>query len=336
MKAGPYIESGRTLATLLFVVLYFGFTQSNSYATHLEQTMEARQAFGQELVLRQFVPCSDFQKWRPAKPNAEPQATAILQWLQAGGYHCELPSIPWTNEIRLTPIGTGGASIFSRRDTEVLFRLEVSEYTQSRRWIARVTAYESNFSDALPAESPMVKVARRTGFKIEKDEDAFTLFSRFENDLLAKEVALPGSGFSFPVGRVVWVCFLVSFGMLILLRDRIQMVFEDPKLGRGEPWLILDARSWASSRLAETWMIGIFVGPWLLALATLRMTALYFYAQGRVASSFLNVAMFTGILAVAIAAGWTSLRIISDLLRLRRLQRHPERNWLNDPEISEP
>jgi len=331
MKAGPYIESARALATFLFVVLYFGFTQSNSYATSLEQTMQARKAAAEELTVQWLVRCEEFKTWRADQPGNELDRDSLFQWLKTTP--CRLPyaSVPWAEDIKITPMRTIPGNLFGV-PRGIVFQVEVSEYVDSRKWVATTTVDESKFLAASPVDSPIIAVARRSGFKVETTEDSLTLFSRFENELLAKEVALPGSGFSFPVGRVVWVCFLVSFGILILLRDRIEKVFLDPELGHGEPWLILDARAWAPSRLAGVWMLSLFLGPWLLALATLRMTALYFHAQARVNSSVLNVAVFTGLFAVAIGGAWTSLRIISDLLRLRRLQRHPENNSLDDPE----
>jgi hypothetical protein len=39
----------------------------------------------------------------------------------------------------------------------------------------------------------------------------------------------------------MWVCTILSLGLMIVIRDRVQHVLRDPELAREERWLLVDA-----------------------------------------------------------------------------------------------
>ncbi len=70
--------------------------------------------------------------------------------------------------------------------------------------------------------------------------------------------------------QAVWVSSLV-FLMLVLLHDRIDHVFGGQNHGKGEHWLVLDAKDRVAMVVARPWCFAMGFGPWLLAVTTARM-----------------------------------------------------------------
>jgi hypothetical protein len=155
----------------------------------------------------------------------------------------------------------------------------ITEYQLPRLWASYVcfqlkdliTAGSGTPLATDPPTQELAILALRHAVKPEKGESFEALYLRIENELLGKEVAFPSSGFSFPVEQAVWLSSIVAFLMLLMLRDRLGHVLEDTNLGRGEPWLILDAKDQIAKGVAALWCIGIGFCPWVLCVTTARM-----------------------------------------------------------------
>jgi hypothetical protein len=126
----------------------------------------------------------------------------------------------------------------------------------------------------------IAKVAPHNGIELRNDEDFASLYLRTENELLRKQGAQPSSGLSCGPDRLDLP--VVIHVMPVLLHDRIRNVFRDPKLGHGEPWLILDAEGGLARILAQMWMLALFMGPWPLAVFAIRGASLGIRSDGSV------------------------------------------------------
>jgi hypothetical protein len=332
LKGGPYIASARTLALLLSVIAYFGYTQATAHATRLDYVIAARQAFSEDLVRRYTNGLTEFQGWLASPASGDLDTT--FEWLRQYLKESYPEPIPWARSVKVKAAGVRNPSLLDSFSRGIRFAVEVEEYSDDRKWTSWVTVnFFSLYHFVNPtqeSQSPtgvaatggrLWTIAVRGGFKPEREEDFIALYPRLESDLLAKEITLPTSGFSFRVSQVVWVCTLVAFVLLLLIRDRVRNVFRDPELGWGEPWLVLDARGWIGRRLAQLWIAGLFAGPWLITVATTRVAALSLRANGSISDLWQDLALTLLLSAMVILSGWASLAATSDILRLRRLQR---------------
>jgi hypothetical protein len=119
----------------------------------------------------------------------------------------------------------------------------------------------------------------------------------------------------------VWVCLIVTVVMLVLLDDRIRNVFRDPELGSGEPWLILDADRVIARFLASIWLVSIFLGPAMLSVLVVRMASLEAYSAGSSSHLAPELFVYCALVVVVACCALLSILAISDILRLRRLQK---------------
>jgi hypothetical protein len=109
--------------------------------------------------------------------------------------------------------------------------------------------------------------------------------------------------------------------MLVILQDRVRNVFRDPDLGRGEPWLILDADGRLAGALSHMWRLGTFVGPCLLGILTVRVASLEIRSAGSVSYLSSDILTYLALLLLVTGACLLSMKVISDVSRLRREQR---------------
>jgi len=324
MKSGTYIASARTLGMLLLVIVYFGFSQASSHANQLNRLKDAREAFAAEIVLRYLKGYEGFQAWLEDLPRwdrdltASSRNTPIFNWLEEHPSRHEPPEPPlWARSVRISVVDVSSgtyASLFSSpTPAGVYFEVQVEE-SETENWFARPGL---NFDYDLE-ESKLHSLALQAGLLPGKDEDLDTLFWRLQNELIAKDVALPGSGISFRVGQVVWIAVIATLVILVVLRNRVRYVFRDSELGAGVPWLVLDAKGGLAGRIAEFWIVALFVGPWVQGMAALVMAVLEI-RMGTLAENMpLNMGLFVSLLTLVIATNWISLITISDLLCLRR------------------
>lgn len=320
--SGPYIASAASVSSLLLIVLYFGISQSISYGSHLKEIGDARSSFALESFRNYVSPLfkpNDFQRVLDTNgTGVDAMRTAVR--------NVHIPPTLGIVEERLSI----GPELYESQLGRLCLLAWVKEYQIGRVWVGRCCfdtkiLAKPDSSLELAADPPaddMATVGLRYGLKPEKGENFEALYLRVENELLRKEVAFPNSGFSFPVEQAVWLSNLVVCLMLVLLHDRIGHAFGDPKPGRGEPWLVLDARDRIAEVVAVLWCLAIGFGPWLLIVTTARMVdfnvGVY---QSRVASLILRLS--AGIIFFLTCVP-LSLSVVSQVLRLRRLRRFPQ------------
>lgn len=57
---------------------------------------------------------------------------------------------------------------------------------------------------------------------------------------------------------------LVGLALMALVRNRIRYVSQDPELGIGEPWLLVDSTVGLEKLLANCWLLFLVLAPWLI------------------------------------------------------------------------
>jgi hypothetical protein len=320
LKGEPYIDSAKTVASLLLVIAYFGISQAVVHASDLDAAVDARSAFAADLVRTYLSSFQPFQDWRKAEGRSA-ESDQIYQWLEKHLVPRIPTDIPWV-ETANVKVGSKANGLFSS-DLSYFFVVEVREYRSDHPWVSNANIDVTKIATGEAQPFDTVREAVRSGVETKKGEDFAALYLRTENALLRKTVALPASGFSFPAGEVVSVSFLVVFVMLVLLQDRVRNVFRDPDLGRGAPWLILDAEGRLARILSQLWTLGLFVGPWILGILTVRVSALEIRSNGSTSFLIFDVLTYLALLLLIGGSGGLSLKVIGSVNQLRRLQCRP-------------
>lgn len=322
LKAGPYIASAASVSSLLLVVLYFGVSQGISYSSQLNEIGEIRLAFVREAFasyVRPVLKTEDLQTILNAKNEADTDGLrkAVTDTIK---------NVSVSPPLGIAEEKFGGYVSSYSRPLSVCMRVGITEHQLPRFWTTSacfklkdlITAGPSTPLATDPPTQEMTILALDHAVKPEKGESFEALYLRIENELLRKDVAFPSSGFSFPVEQAVWLSNIVAFLMLVMLHDRLGHVLADTNLGRGEPWLILDARDRIAKSVAALWCIGIGIGPWILCVTTARMA--FFHGavyQSRPAAFLLQMLL---IVALFLMIGPLSVSVVAYVLHLKRLR----------------
>src|SRR6267154_1907962 len=81
VRGGPYIDSAKTIASLLLAISYFGIQQGVSYDSGLDQIIGSRQAFSRDLVRTYLSSFPDYQIWRRAEGKSA-DSDETYQWME--------------------------------------------------------------------------------------------------------------------------------------------------------------------------------------------------------------------------------------------------------------
>jgi hypothetical protein len=323
LEAGPYIASAASVSSLLLVVLYFGVSQGISYSSQLNEIGEIRRALAREAFatyVRPVLKTADLQTILNAENEAD---TDDLR---------KAVSDTIRNVSVSPPLGIAKEKFFGTvssdsRPLSVCMRAAITEYQLPRLWVSDnicfqlkdlITTGSGTPLSTDPSTQELAILALGHAVKLEKGEPFEALYLRIENELLRKEVAFPSSGFSFPVEQAVWLSNIVAFLMLVMLHDRLGHVLADTNLGRGEPWLILDAKDRIAKSVAALWCIGMGIGPWVLCLTTAQMALLHLGVYQSRLAFFLPQMLL--IVTLFLMTGPLSISVVAYVLQLKRLR----------------
>lgn len=170
--------------------------------------------------------------------------------------------------------------------------------------------------DAWPA------VARDLGVKIaglDVQKNADTVIQARQS-LYQRQLKVPGIDVvSFNSEKASWIVSILCFLVLVVVRNRIDGIFQDTGAGREEPWLILDARLPIEKAVAAAWLAGIALSGWLANFGPI-LASIDLERTGEIDSVSLVVAV-AAVLFLTSGSGWIGLKIVSDLLCLRNIRR---------------
>ena len=82
--------------------------------------------------------------------------------------------------------------------------------------------------------------------------------------LYQRQLAVPGINVvTFNSEKATWIVSILCFLVLVVVRNRIDGIFQDVGAGKEDPWLILDARLPVEKMIAAAWLAGIALSGWL-------------------------------------------------------------------------
>jgi len=150
--------------------------------------------------------------------------------------------------------------------------------------------------------------------------EADTIRKKIETPALERRTAVPGIGLEFRNGIAPWFIALTVLGLTVQIRNQIRRTFLDSELALDEPWLILDGRRGLEKIVAAGWAFALLVAPWIATGCLIAVSAAESTANSLVQSVARETMFNIGIVALLLFGGWSSLTMVAELLRLRRLR----------------
>lgn len=170
-------------------------------------------------------------------------------------------------------------------------------------------------------ENKWPAVARELGVKITGltvQKNAETVI-KARQILYQRQLTVPGIDIvTFNSEKATWIVSILCFLVLVVVRNRIDGIFQDTGAGREDPWLILDARLPVEKAVAAAWLAGIALSGWLVNFGPILLT-IDLERAGEINSASLGVAIAAVLLLIS-GSGWIGLKIVSDLLWLRKIR----------------
>ena len=124
------------------------------------------------------------------------------------------------------------------------------------RWAVKPYTYKSSFFSAgRLVDVNLDEIAGRLGIFAEPDQEYVVLYQEVSNKIIGATVSVPGTGLGFQGTQVMWVCTLLSLGLMIVIRDRVQHVLKDPELATEERWLLVDGVEGIEKVVAQIWRL---------------------------------------------------------------------------------
>jgi len=118
-----------------------------------------------------------------------------------------------------------------------------------------------------------------------------------------------------------WLIAAMAGVITLLIRSRVFRIFEDPALGIGEPWLILDARPGVESILAIFWAGFVVLAPWIANISLVVILTVQIVADSVAYHPFNSLVVGFGIALLFFTGFFASISTVSGLLDLRYLRK---------------
>ncbi len=232
------------------------------------------------------------------------------------------PIVAKTGEVsdfRVPGLGTIEVSIIQERDQEIT-RVSVDKLRGSR-WAVTFFSKKELFRRKSSPKFNLEEIAGEIGIISKSDIDPVVLCQQIEAKLLGVTVNVPGIGLSFQGTFVVWTSLIIMLSLFIVLRNRTTLILEDPQLGGGEPWLIIDGQRGIEVWAARIWLVALLFAPWFLSGALILAYTSQLIADGATTSLWTDAVTAGFMFTLLLANGWLGLNSFSCLLQLREARK---------------
>jgi hypothetical protein len=157
------------------------------------------------------------------------------------------------------------------------------------------------------------------GWTEAESESVADVYWNTETQLREQFVRVPTLGLNMSLANGMWISFALMLGILISIQSRVRAIIRDPGLGRGNPWLVLDAYTRIERAAAVVWVLGILAAPWI-AIFMLFSVLVSEVAIGRIESAAFALVQALGVVVGPAVGGWCSFATAILLVRLRVLR----------------
>lgn len=152
-----------------------------------------------------------------------------------------------------------------------------------------------------------------------KEADDFpSVFRALQDEVLGQSVQVPTINIGFDVRTASWILTALAALLGFLIRARLRVVFRDPQLGQGQPWLVLDAEGGFELLLGRGWLAAILAAPWVSLGSFVLFQTHVRFVEGSTTTAGPDAALLCFILAAGILGGWGSLTVANTVTALRR------------------
>ncbi len=296
MKVGNHVTSARTLSLAVIALGYLGLQLGmfhNDRAGLFAKVVDNATIgwIDQNVIANE----SPFNLWDRTSPIRVPRSPFGI--LQIG-----------------TPADGANQSQLARRTA-----MRVSVDGPAGNFVTRAVQFSDDDirrrEDAWPAVARELRV-KIDDLTVERTADTVIEARKF---LYQRQLKVPGIDIvTFNSENATWIISILCFLALVVVRNRINGIFQDTGAGREDPWLILDARLPVERAVATVWLAGIALSGWLVNFGPI-LLSIDLERAGEISSVSLGVAIAAVLLLISFS-GWIGLKIVSDLLCLRKIR----------------
>lgn len=191
------------------------------------------------------------------------------------------------------------------------------------RWSASALTNAESLAKSFPPQdglNDLRDIAMQLGIVPASDSSYVNLYQQVENRILGATVNVPGTGMGFSGTLVVWASSIAALGLLIVLRNRVEHVLQDPNLALGQKWLIVDGHRGLELVLARGWLVALALLPFCLVAGLILAISSQLIADGANTGLVQDFGTGAAVLGLLVLNGWMALASVSKILELRRLR----------------
>jgi hypothetical protein len=296
MKVGNHVTSARTLSLAIIALGYLGWQLGmfhNDRADLYVEVIDVATIGWIDQQVREKRP--PFDTWNRTSPLEVPDSPFGV--LRIGNLTNRTTGDGSTNSSPMRVSVVGGAGQFTTRAAR-FSNEDIGERAKVWNTVARELGTKLN------------------GQIVERNAETVNDARQF---LYQRQLTVPGIDIvTFNSEKATWIVSILCFLILVVVRNRINGIFQDASAGKEEPWLILDARLPMEKAIAAVWLAGIALSGWLANVGPI-LASIELERTGEIDPVSLGFAT-AAVLLLMSGSSWVGLKIVSDLLCLRKIR----------------
>ncbi len=287
---------GRADVSSRLVLLYLGISQTSAYANHMAELVDARKAFGADILYAFFSKGSTLTTTTTSTDGKLLTSSSAVS------------GVPWADVNIVQYPG------------DQQYVVEITRKPSQEKWSVR--QYHQPFDKGIATQL----IADQYGIPYQSADDATKIYPRIETQLRAADVSLRGAGISLDLTRFAFVMPIVVFATLVLFGHWLKELTRVYHKGAELQWVLVEASDGIVGMVARIWLVAIVVGPWLLGVVLVEAMALTMRTRGMLNTPALEgvFSIYLGVVLIMLTVS-TKIRG-SDTHRVTqaRAQRNPE------------
>lgn len=149
-------------------------------------------------------------------------------------------------------------------------------------------------------------------------------FDQLHEYLINDKARVPFIDIDVSADAYLFVLALVVSAILVVMRNRVRHALKEAEKSATEPWLLVDPSVGLESWIANGWLLGVVLAPWIVGVCALASATARVYMAGSMSSLENDMLSFGGLVAATCVGGHVALQVTAQLLRIRHLRAKQE------------